>query len=368
MRTTDLALCVALWLALWNCGHGQEATMTAGRNSRNVTSGLNVLAEQIEDSIVDVVDSRQHLCLGTIVSSTGLIVTKASELGHRPLQCRLHDETMVNAEIIGISVANDLALLKAETKNVLDSQGNPLALKPIEFQSHVSIGQGSLVVAVDTRDNKPLLGLVTSDEKSFQIENAPCTDCPTIGIEGKQSLLPQLQIFDASRNEYRLGFIIERVLPRSIAEDCGLLKGDIVTAANTIPIQSKFDLANFEKTMIPGESIDFSVYRRSKRVSLSATIPRFSNRIYQDRWGGGPYSRRRFNFLSSILHDIPIRPEQCGSPLVDLRGNVVGINIARSLRVTSLAVPIQSVREFVVLNQPEVTLHDSGNMPNNSDQ
>ncbi len=37
----------------------------------------------------------------------------------------------------------------------------------------------------------------------------------------------------------------------------------------------------------------------------------------------------------------------CGGPVVDLSGNVVGINIARADRVATYAVPAEAVKAFV---------------------
>ena len=52
----------------------------------------------------------------------------------------------------------------------------------------------------------------------------------------------------------------------------------------------------------------------------------------------GPLSDVRLGFEEVIQHDSVIRPSQCGGPLVNLEGEVVGINIARVGRFESLAV------------------------------
>lgn len=40
-----------------------------------------------------------------------------------------------------------------------------------------------------------------------------------------------------------------------------------------------------------------------------------------------------------------IHPNECGGPLVNTDGKIVGINIARALRVTTYAVPTDVVLE-----------------------
>ena len=51
----------------------------------------------------------------------------------------------------------------------------------------------------------------------------------------------------------------------------------------------------------------------------------------EDDWGGGPFSERRWGFPLVLPHDTPLRPKDCGGPLVDTDGQVGGINIARNL-------------------------------------
>ena len=63
-----------------------------------------------------------------------------------------------------------------------------------------------------------------------------------------------------------------------------------------------------------------------------------SPRQYQNDLGT-KLSRRRFGFPSVFQHDSILRPVDCGGPLVDLDGKVIGFNIARAGRTESYAVP-----------------------------
>lgn len=77
-----------------------------------------------------------------------------------------------------------------------------------------------------------------------------------------------------------------------------------------------------------------------------ATDAHLDDRFF-DQWGGGPFSVRRFDLGTVIAHDTIISPDQCGGPVIDVNGNLVGINIARSLRVATVALPTSTVREVV---------------------
>jgi S1-C subfamily serine protease len=55
-------------------------------------------------------------------------------------------------------------------------------------------------------------------------------------------------------------------------------------------------------------------------------------------------SKRATDFPSVIQHDTALMPSDCGGPLVDLSGKVVGINIARGGRTETYAAPASRVR------------------------
>ena len=61
----------------------------------------------------------------------------------------------------------------------------------------------------------------------------------------------------------------------------------------------------------------------------------------------GPLNHRRDDFPSAIQHDSVLHPAQCGGPLVDISGKVVGINVARADRTVTYAVPGEPVIALV---------------------
>ena len=58
-------------------------------------------------------------------------------------------------------------------------------------------------------------------------------------------------------------------------------------------------------------------------------------------------STRRGGFPVILQHDSGVAPENCGGPLVDLDGKVVGINIARAGRTESYALPAEAVKGLI---------------------
>ncbi len=53
----------------------------------------------------------------------------------------------------------------------------------------------------------------------------------------------------------------------------------------------------------------------------------------------GPRNARLSGFDNVIQHDSVLDPDECGGPVLDSSGRVVGINIARAGRVVSYSIP-----------------------------
>ena len=65
----------------------------------------------------------------------------------------------------------------------------------------------------------------------------------------------------------------------------------------------------------------------------------------------------------AIRHDSVLRPQDCGGPLVTSSGDIVGINIARALRVSSYAVPTASVSKVLAKLRESAAVDTSKEKP-----
>jgi serine protease Do len=112
----------------------------------------------------------------------------------------------------------------------------------------------------------------------------------------------------------------------------------------------------------PGEKVALLVKRGDKEITLSPILderPLSSassfSRAAAQRDGllsslsarGGELSERRDDFPIALYHDQLLNPRLAGTPLVNLDGKVLGINIARAMRHRSLAIPGKEVARVV---------------------
>ena len=288
-----------------------------------VRRAFRELVEPVKTSVVEVEnDQKKKLVLGTIVSSDGYVVTKASVLGDSEIFCRMSDDSRVPATLIASDEDVDLALLKIGKDN----------LKPIALSNDSKPTSGSFVVSVSRRRQPLGIGIVSVDERRFR---------------KRRSYNPNRSYLGVECDPVEGGLSVSRVVPDSAADRSGLLRRDTILSIDNNPVGSVSQLRRELGKFKPKDKVDIQIRRAEKPLTITAKLGVFPVDQPEDHWGGGPFSKRRFGFPSVITHDTTLIPQQCGGPLVDTDGNVVGINIARALRVATYAIPINQVAEFV---------------------
>src|SRR5205085_1323950 len=95
----------------------------------------------------------------------------------------------------------------------------------------------------------------------------------------------------------------------------------------------------------PGDVVTLKVLRDEEELDLKATLGKrptdrgdFQNKM------GSELSSRRSGYSTILQHDSVVKPIDCGGPIVDLEGHVIGINICRAGRTESWAVPSEVVQ------------------------
>jgi serine protease Do len=272
-------------------------------------------------STVQVYCDGYRAALGVVVRSDGHIATKASELKGK-IECQLANESKKRlATVVARDAETDLAILKVEGKD--------------------------LPVAPWSEAEPPPVG-------SWLATPGMLADPLTIGVvsvAARKILPPQAALgvqLDVNENIAR----ITSVAPGLAAERAGLRDGDIIRKVDGVEMKDRPQLQQTIRGHQPGDKVTLLIERDGRQRTIEATLGSMTDLVHDERSEfqnslGGALSERRSGFPLAIQHDSVLRPADCGGPIVDLDGKVVGLNIARAGRVESYALPASVVRATV---------------------
>lgn len=298
-------------LAVATPARAQRLPSDQFRSGQAVLRAFQDVVAKARHSTVELVVKGEVVAMGTIVDSDGWILSKASQLSD-DLVCHLADGRELPATQHGTDRSYDLALLKVDAENLpaveWDNGSDPLV-----GQWLATTGMGTLPLAV---------GVMSVQRRAVPRER---------GLLG-------ISISDAEN-----GAQVTKVHAESGADQAGLKEGDVITSVAGKIVDTGSALANTIRQFSPGDRLELLVMRGTKKLTIRATLsapfgPLMSRGQVQNLMGG-KLSTRRGGFPLAFQHDTVLAPEQCGGPVVNLDGRVVGINLARSGRVESYALP-----------------------------
>jgi serine protease Do len=276
----------------------------------------DVIREAAEATVCIHCDGK-HSAVGGVIRSDGWIVTKATPLCGK-LTVVLADGRKMEATTVAESGQYDLALLKVDAKN----------LPTLDLSSSEVPEVGSWLATVGRSRDPLAVGIVSVPPREIP---------PQAGILGVQ-LDEELPL-------------VVRVFPDSAAEDAGVEAQDRILQVNGRSTPSRERLKEIVGSFNPGDDVELVVDRDGKSLKLKATLggsfPGLMGRNEFQNTLGGKLSVRRFGFPTAFQHDSVLRPTDCGGPVVDIDGRVVGFNIARAGRTESYALPNAAVQEVV---------------------
>ena len=303
----------------WWRGRYPSATRV-GKNHDLVKQAFRGSIKDANEATARFYQDTKLIALGTIVDPHGYVLTKASEVDGEII-CRVAGGKQYPATIVGIDEACDLAMYKIDAKG----------LHAAKFaQSTPKIG--AMLAATGGINSDPVaIGVVSVAPREIE----------------QQSGMLGIFIDDAST-----GPVVRQVFPNTGAEQAGIVVDDIVAEIDGDSLETREDLRDRIQKMRPGARVRLKILRDGKDLSIVATLGRrddtwmSEDMVFQEDITG-PLSQRRSGFPLAIQHDCVLRPNQCGGPLVDLDGNIVGINIARADRVSSLALTASYVKQRI---------------------
>jgi S1-C subfamily serine protease len=307
------------------------------RDSNSMMRLVQPIAETINGGVVEIISSGRPVALGTVVSkeadvsavanvsATGdaYILTKRSELSGDPIRVRLADGQLLPARVASVRRASDLALLVVQSDATTISR----SLRPIEFSRYVPM-IGSFLISPDRSGRVIGIGVVGAAPRKVAHRGM-------LGIN--------LQRIE------EVGARVQAIIPNSGADEAGLEKGDRIIAIDG-RTQSNVDIVvSTLNSMFPGEVVQLTIERDGSKVDIPARLSEYAimQESENDARVNGARNVRLSGFEQAIQHDMVLNPEQCGGPILDSEGRVIGINIARAGRVVSYALPASLVASEV---------------------
>jgi serine protease Do len=291
---------------------------------RAVRSAFNDVVTIARDSTVRVKCAGEDVALGTIVGVDGVIATKASALTNTDkLSCVLADGRQFAARLVSSESSYDVAILRVDATELK---------------------------AVKLRATEPRTGTwLASPGLSAEPVAVGVVSVPGRPIARSVAVLG---ILIDDREE---GPAVRQVMPGSGAAGAGIKEGDFITHIAAEAVHTMVELQTAVRKHRVGDVIKTNIKRGDEEIELSVRLGTPEDAFADLRgvdpdekaaprrpatpsWRGA-VSSRRDDFPAAIQHDTILRPTDCGGPVVDVTGNVIGINIARADRTASYALP-----------------------------
>ncbi len=294
------------------------------RQCSELLTGLAPVTRRVTAGTVRITDGQRQIALGMVVSNEGHIVTKLSEIqgAKSQLFCTAFDDRKFSAEVIAKNDVNDVALLKIAAGE----------LPPVPWAS----GQpeiGSFIITTHHETCPLALGIYSNPPRSLVGQN--------------QAWLGVKPVTD------RQGVKIVEVTAGSSADKAGLELNDILLSINGKPLTDVQGLVNEIRRNSPGDKVVVEYLRDGVAGRVVAELAGrnvggpTADRFKQMETFGAIPSQRRDGFPMVFQHDTPLVPEQCGGPVTNLQGEVIGMNIARGGRVASYAIPGEHLQQLL---------------------
>lgn len=280
-------------------------------------------ALEVQRLVVDVQSNFRTIASGLIVAR-GKVLTKASELGPN-LTVAFTDESVGHARVIAVDRKRDLALLEIGTSDTDDTTPSVPWSQSSEFVP------GTLAAIVPPAGFESQLGNIATGATNVPaIEGA----IPVIVENGEDGVIV-------------VGVVKEVFLPGHEFR-FPLRKGDVITHVGTTRIRTTADWSTLHKgwltssadPRIAGEQVKILYSRDGVPAEVIVSLALNHNAQHYVRASSG----RATGFENAIIgHFFRSRPENCGAPVIDVHGHVIGVFIAKSETVEDIVLPVGEV-------------------------
>jgi serine protease Do len=231
------------------------------------------------------------------------------------------------ATVIGVEPHFDLAMLKVDAKGLTSVEWTDSKSDPVGNWV-ASAGQGETPVAV---------GVVSVAARTLPAKEVT-----------RPVIIANSGYLGIGLDPHKDGPRITNVQPDSAASKAGLKVDDHLLFLNGKRMDDPESVIATLSHSKPGDVVALKIKRGDEELDIKAKLDKrpvdrgdFQNRM------GSELSDRRTGFPTFLQHDTVLKPHDCGGPLVDLDGKVIGINIARAGRVESYAIPAEAIQPLL---------------------
>lgn len=318
-RTPSLA---ALLAALAVCAPAQGIrNLTQSEAVRKLWKPIVAAANK---SVVEVCVDERAMVLGTVVGPD-LVLTKLSEITTEPKDGE--DAPALSVDLgtkswpcvrIGADRPSDLALLRVR---------GGAALTPVTW-SDAMPAPGAFLASVDGSEHPFGVGILAAAPYVHTVPRA------FLGIRFANPNGGAAEIAEA--------------VEHGAARAAGLRGGDVIVRFADLEIEDTDQLRAAIVARKPGDAVAVTVRRGEETRTFDVVLGTNSSPVRSDQesvWG--ELSEVRSGFQRVLQHDTVLKPEDCGGPIVDLSGRVVGVNLARAGRIETLAIPAREAQALV---------------------
>jgi serine protease Do len=277
--------------------------------------------EVIQKTSAVIYQGRKEIAYGVVLSSDGYILTKATEIeGISELEVRVDKGLFEDVEVVMTDPVWDVALLKVDAVDLVPGTYAP--------DSKLSQGTWVVVNGVTSRSRRRILaGVISANAREI-----PAAGGAALGVQ---------------LSEAKDKLEVKEVGEGSGAEAAGLKQGDVIKAVDGKEVSEISELAKILEKKKAGEKVKITVSREGKKFDLEVTLSAkgeiFGNLTRNDQMSGD-FSKRRSGFPRIIQHDILAAATTMGGPVIDIKGRVVGMNIARVNRCETFAIPAEELK------------------------
>ncbi len=335
MKTNQIFLLLGVSLATATVAQAQSSLESERRTNGKDTLKVFALHRAVfQKSSAVIYRGYKRTMYGVIMSEDGYILTKASELKPQvpasatpkplaPLSIRIGDNVLYkDVKVVAIDASWDIALLKIDAKG----------LTPVKFAADSKIQHGSWAIAngaTSRANRRARVGVISAETRK---------------IDGKASVVMGVSLEDKDKKVW-----VRQISPKSGAADSDLKVGDAILKADGKDVKNRKEIVDLLGDKQPGETLTITYLRDGKEGETAIKLMGRPTADRPQRMGkndkmSGRFSRRRDSFDRVLQVDIPMSETTCGGPLLNLKGECLGMVIARANRAETFAVPLEELK------------------------